>query len=518
VSIPLRAFAIVLACGTIFCGERTSAASDPAQTIVPVGSTRITAAYTYGGIPLIAPAVTPLSVAYVDGQFCSQVVQAVVYEAIWNGTAWPWNPPSPSQTPCNWTPATIRICEAPALGCAPEFVYRGEDRIIESPLDQAIPNRRLAVANFTHKGIPQTVSVTGWIFTVGDRVCGAGGTSSLYVPPAIISSVGRFWPPSPACDETQVTVRFNTLEFGELEGSFEWTGETIHYNVETGGFTSTPSPVPTPVQTGTSIVTVTYTYHGTPTIAVAQTLAFASVDGEACEGGGPAIVFETIVSQTTWPWRNYAPCNSVDLPVRICENPMTCSDEFTYTGDDVAVNLPVDEIFDQIPGATFATARFVHNGKPQTVRVVRWRYEVGGLVCSAGAGAPAELSVLTRLWPTRPGCGKEHVDVLFETLEFGELSASFEWNGSSVEFEVETPSGLQPTISTTPSPGPSPTITPSPAVSPAALPDAGGPPESDRSPSAGLLAGLGAAAVGVIAASVTLARRRTQRRADSQRR
>jgi hypothetical protein len=222
-------------------------AQQPAATTVPVNSTRITVEYTYDGVPVIVPGVGPLSAAYVDGDYCSATVQQVAYEAIWNQTAWPWSEYPGQPAECSQAPVSVRICHGPDLGCSHEFVFEGDDVIVESSfLENVFPDASLAIAHFVHAGVPQTVSVTGWQFTAGGHVCGAGPTSAVYVPPAVVSVVGRLWSAGPGCDTPEIEVHFNTLEFGELEGSFLWEGGTVHYDVDTGAFAPTPSPSPTP--------------------------------------------------------------------------------------------------------------------------------------------------------------------------------------------------------------------------------------------------------------------------------
>lgn len=221
-----------------------------------------------------------------------------------------------------------------------------------------------------------------------------------------------------------------------------------------------------------SRITVTYTYQGLPTITVAQSLRVAYVEGEICEAGGLEVVYETIVNETLWPWRDFEPCNSLGVRVRVCHSLSICSDEFTYTGEDVSVSLPVDEI----AGVTLATARFLRDGIPQNVSILGWKYEVNGRVCSAGPTSavfvpPAKVSVVTRFWPSGPGCDAQHVQVHFNTVEFGVLDASFEWDGASVEFDVETGASAQTTSPTPVSIGPGRT----PVPTPAGLPPSGGP-------------------------------------------
>lgn len=154
---------------------------------------------------------------------------------------------------------------------------------------------------------------------------------------------------------------------------------------------------------------------------------------------------------------------------------------FIYTGEDVTVNMPLD-----FPGATLAIAHFVHEGVPQTVTVTNWLITAGGYVCSVPSSAvgpplPAQVSEVAHLWPTVSACSPagEEVSVHFRTIEFGELTASFKWNGGDVDYDVDTSSFLQtPTPSAKPTPSPTFSATPQASVSPtpAQLPQSGGPP------------------------------------------
>ena len=246
---------------------------------------------------------------------------------------------------------------------------------------------------------------------------------------------------------------------------------------EVRALTPPPAPTPTPVSPSKSIITVTHTYDGIPVIWVAQTLSLAYIGDETCSAGGPQIVFEAIALEASWPWRDYPPCNLVGVPIRICESELVCSDEFTYTGEDVSVNLQVAET----ELVTLATARFVHAGEEQAASVTGWRYEAGGMVCSAGPTSairvpPAKVPALTRFWPPHPVCGAQHVEVYFNTIEFGILHASFEWKGISLEYDVETGGFLTPSVSPSPSSSPSSTGDGNNGATPAELPRSGGRP------------------------------------------
>ncbi len=272
-------------------------------------------------------------------------------------------------------------------------------------------------------------------------------------------------------------------------------------------------PAPTTVPEGSTKITVQYTYRGVPVIATASQLSLAYADGQTCSllTTQRVVSFPAIWNHTGWPWpSSYAEgaCQLAPATVRICEVPSHCSPEFPYEGGDILVSWPIDALYEPFPDARIAVARFIHQGLPQTVTVQGWLFESGATTCTSGvlgssaSNPPAAVRELGIVMASASKCAGQTQVVTFNTVEFGELHGSFVWQGEDLHYNIDTGAFAQ-----TPSPGPSPTLTPSPAVSPAALPDAGGTPESDRSPSAGLLAGLGAAAVGVIAASVAATQR-----------
>lgn len=276
--------------------------------------------------------------------------------------------------------------------------------------------------------------------------------------------------------------------------------------------TAAPTPTPATVPARSSKITATYTYRGIPIIMIVNPLHYAYVNGTDCGVAVAAISYAAISDETAWPWHNYRPCNQLGVTTRVCDMPSRCSDEFTYNGQDVRVNVPVGEI----PNLTRATAHFVHDSVPQTVAVTRWRFEAGGRVCSSGPGVAVAATVrdLAIPWPvTRCATPGEDVSVVFTTAEAGDLHASFQWNGGDVDYDVDIGAFLQtPTPSPTPTPAPIETPTPasSPRVitpSPGLLPQTGGPPQEEHSPILEIPVGFSAILAGTAAWYLTARRR-----------
>lgn len=240
----LRRSAILVACvllasAVLFCADGWTGARAESPTPRPTAapySSKIAVTYTYRGLPVIT-LVTPLQLAYIDGsKVCGRGVSHITYETIVSVTLWPWG----SNPPCNEVGASVRVCEAPEQFCSNEFVYTGEDAGVELPIQDLPADIPLATARFVHDGVPQTVTITAWLFLAGGQVCAA---SSSLTDPAVVSVVA--WGIASKCVPSgDVHVRFTTVELGDLEATFEWNGDDVGYDVDTGTFLQTPSPSP----------------------------------------------------------------------------------------------------------------------------------------------------------------------------------------------------------------------------------------------------------------------------------
>jgi hypothetical protein len=102
------------------------------------------------------------------------------------------------------------------------------------------------------------------------------------------------------------------------------------------------------------------------------------------------------------------------------------------------------------------------------------------------------------------------VHVTFNTAEFGDLHATFQWNSGDVNYDVDTGAFLQ---TATPSPSPPATAQPAPTLSasatPARLPRSGGAPQNDGLPLAEIAAAVIAISA-VVAVSLIALRRRVE--------
>jgi hypothetical protein len=260
-----------------------------------------------------------------------------------------------------------------------------------------------------------------------------------------------------------------------------------------------------------------YTFRGIPVITGTQALGSAIVNGDTICGQLTFLVpYEAIVDITGWPFdrpANPPLCNQPNVTVKVCPLPTLCSDEFTYTGDDVSVNLslPVDEYPANV---TVAIAHFVHDGVPQTVTITAWLFESGGYPCSFKSRPvpPAVVSEVAHIWPTIDQCSPpgQDVHVTFKTAEFGELHATFQWTNGDVNYDVDT-GAFGPTPTPSPSPPATPPVTPSPVApatpTPARLPQSGGAPAVPQLPFADLAAAVVAISAGMAILFTALQRR-----------
>jgi hypothetical protein len=257
-----------------------------------------------------------------------------------------------------------------------------------------------------------------------------------------------------------------------------------------------------------------YTFRGIPIIILTGSLHVAFVNGDTrCGVNVFDRVYEALTDGTPWPWgypgSNPPLCNQPGVSVRVCHSATACSDEFTYTGADVSVNFPVSDLPADAP---LAIAHFVHEGDSQTVSLTGWLFETGGYRCSSGGRPllPAVVSEVAHTWPTISQCSPpgQDVHVTFNTAEFGDLHATFQWNSGDVNYDVDTGAFPQ---TPTPSPSPPATAQPAPTASasptPAQLPRSGGAPTSHRLPLADIAAALAAISAGIAVSLIALQRR-----------
>lgn len=262
--------------------------------------------------------------------------------------------------------------------------------------------------------------------------------------------------------------------------------------------TSVPTPWPTAPGTASSTITLRHLYRGVPVVVfVDHRFSRGIVDGRVCGWGHSADVqgVAAIVSEVWWPWSENAPCNWLGLPAHICSGANNCSEEFVFEGEDLTVDFNWRE--DSFGGAPFATAHFRQDGAPVQVTITNFDLGQGDDPCLS-ASWPA-------FWPDTPPATLSDlshdigaicleagaVRAKFTTVEFGELEATFTWNGGDVSYDVIIPSALTPT------PVPTPTATP------AALPRAGGSPTNGVTPASAMIIG----AIALFAGALILSRR-----------
>lgn len=235
-------FSAVLACAAVISpggvGQvlaDTATPTTPPAT-VPANSSKITATYTYHGVPLIT-LVNPLHLAVVNGTDCGRPVLDISYAAISDEATWPWH----DYSPCNQLGVTTQVCDLPSR-CSDDFTYVGHDVRVSVPVGE-IPAATLATAHFVHNAVPQTVTLTAWRFDAGGQVCSAGPGVAVA---ATVRDVAIPWPPARcATAGKDVGVVFTTAELGDLRASFQWIGGNADYDVDTGAFLRTPTPSPT---------------------------------------------------------------------------------------------------------------------------------------------------------------------------------------------------------------------------------------------------------------------------------
>ncbi|MEE8518907.1 MAG: hypothetical protein V3S98_07265 [Dehalococcoidia bacterium] len=198
---------------------------------------------------------------------------AIVYQTVVNSELWPWH----DEPPCNLTGVPVSICYGAWTVCSEEFIFTGEDFTVDvewSSDPDHDPTQSTVTARFGHAGVEQPVTFLAFYFRAGAVNCGSGGSF-----PVTLSSVTAQWPlkSHPACSVhgTDILVRVVTEEFGELEGSFQWQGESVVVEVDTGALLATPSPSPTPsLSSGTT----------TPTAGPSEPAAFPTTGGPPSRG------------------------------------------------------------------------------------------------------------------------------------------------------------------------------------------------------------------------------------------
>ena len=242
-------------------GPASASETSPTPGTAPRGSAIVTVRYTLDGVPL-ATNVGRLPFATVDGHECFRAVFFDIFETIVQMVFWPWS----DDPPCNATGVPVRMCQSSrATLCTQEFIFEGEDVMVDMERDDHPPGLSdypAVMVNFGHDGVAQPVTLLWWHFGSPSVDCGVGGVEF----PATVSSFVRVWPtvPREECKTLglDLTATFDTEEFGVLQASFQWQGEDVTLEIDTGSLLSTPTPTPTPAPTGAPTAGPTPT--GTP--------------------------------------------------------------------------------------------------------------------------------------------------------------------------------------------------------------------------------------------------------------
>ena len=255
-----------------------------------------------------------------------------------------------------------------------------------------------------------------------------------------------------------------------------------------------PSPTPEYADPFSSTIDVVYTRGGIPT-AWFSGVRMAFVDGEFCSVLVPLPVSLSISQEVPWPWvSGHSSCSRIGAVVSLCLSPPdTCSEEFTFTGDDASVRIEVPVIDLPVIQAIFVD----DDGAPATVQVTSVSFRLGSQVClEPNVAVPVTTDTLLVDWGfLSEACQAPNVrlEAVLSTVDHGDLSATFVWEGEDVTtFDVVVPDIATATPSPSPPPTVSPTPTPStaavtasptaaPSPTPAQLPVAGGPPPPERS-------------------------------------
>jgi hypothetical protein len=443
-----------------------ASADSPTPSPIAPYSVRIFVNHTLRGAPFLAP-IHPINKSYVDGQYCSWNAEAVVSLTLQSFSLWPRT----DYPPCNAVGVPIQLCVTRDL-CSDSILFDGHDGSTELKWPEDTP---AVIARFRGDQGSTSVHLTSWRFSVDGASCAGGGID------ATLDGLAIPWPLTQACSTPDQTVDalFKT-DHGELRASFVWNGGSEDFDVSVPEGMLTATATPTTVPKYSAKIAVHYTYRGIPAIALAEPIGRATVDGVGCVTNTNAVVFESIVGQTVWPWRDGPPCNVANSAVRLCIFVTECSEEFVFDGSDEEVELRLPEKPTSEPGHSFVVGHFVHDGVPQTVSITAWKFVVGNFVCSigwidSGGSLPAVVSEIGRTWPTSPQCEStgSPVNVTFTTQELGDLEGTFVWDGSDVDYEIETGAFLQ-----TATPAVTSSVSPSAAATPGSLPQAGGSPGS----------------------------------------
>jgi hypothetical protein len=255
-----------------------------------------------------------------------------------------------------------------------------------------------------------------------------------------------------------------------------------------------PTPTPAYAPEGSATIDVFFTLDGTPTIGLSP-ITDAWVHGELCTVPFPIQVVLPILSwPVEWPFpdeRNPSVCSELGAVVGLCLSPNFCAEEFIFTGEDASVRMEVPAADAPRVQANFVTDA----GQPAAVEMRQVSFRRGSFVCFQSVltlgmtqTPPAPGQGFTMYWPlVHESCAfpsEIPITAQFSTVDHGELSATFVWEGEDVTtFDVVVPDIATATPSTAPPPTVSPTPTPStapmtasPTPTPALLPSAGGPP------------------------------------------
>ncbi|MCH7717880.1 MAG: hypothetical protein IIB21_00280 [Chloroflexi bacterium] len=190
-----------------------------------LGTSTVSVRFLFQGEPIIVARGAPLVSA--NGQNCPFASIPEADEGAGWGISWPVTDDPP---PCAETGTTLQICFG---SLCVQTLWEGEDVTVELEFPRP-PGASLVTARFVDGSTPVSVSITDWDYLVQGETCIIGQSRGPVVTTSVIS---RFWPartdPTTSCGDSGAAVSavFLTEEFGEIQGSFVWTGQDVVFDV-----------------------------------------------------------------------------------------------------------------------------------------------------------------------------------------------------------------------------------------------------------------------------------------------
>ena len=213
------------------------------QPTVALDSAVFTVFFSQNGVPTFGP--FPILSATSGGHDCSVGSTGLGSIGFSTLVEWPWRR-QPAE--CAQIGVPVTLCVPPRV-CSDEFIFDGSDETVW--IDRPLGDSPFVTGYFKMNGLLATAMILRFQYWTGGQLCLELGGE---VPLPDVPAFGNTWfLPGFPCSVigAPITAVFTTEEYGDVTGSFVWSGESVEYDVILPPSASTASPTPAPTVTPT---------------------------------------------------------------------------------------------------------------------------------------------------------------------------------------------------------------------------------------------------------------------------